>query len=134
MKMTYAGLRTKSGILCSLPGLKVQEFEALLPSFAMAWDTFIQETLQREGRIRAMGAGRKAHLMLFILMYFRLYPTQTVRGFLFEMSQAQANEWIHRLTRVLNQALGYERQLLERDPANLETVLVALFDSAPDRC
>jgi hypothetical protein len=41
------------------------------------------------------------------------------------MSQAQANEWIHRLTRVLNQALGYERQLPERDPANLETVLSA---------
>ncbi|MBW4651872.1 MAG: transposase family protein [Kaiparowitsia implicata GSE-PSE-MK54-09C] len=88
MKMTYAGLRTKSGILCSLPGLKVQEFEALLPSFAMDWNTFIQETFQREGRKRAIGAGRNAHLMLFILMYFRLYPTQTVRAYLFEMSQA----------------------------------------------
>ena len=131
MKMTYAELRTKSRILCSLTGLKGQEFEALLPSFAAAWDAFVQETFQREGRKRAMGAGRKAHLrnledkLLFILVYFRLYPIQEVQGFLFGMSQAQANEWIHRLTGVLNQALGYERQLPERDPANLERVLSA---------
>ena len=129
MKMTYDELRTKSRILCSLTGLKVEEFEALLPSFAAAWEAFIQETFQREGRKRSMGAGRKAHLkgledkLLFILVYFRLYPTQAVQGFLFGMSQAQANEWIHRLTRVLNQALGYEQQLPEREAANLETVL-----------
>lgn len=87
--------------------------------------------VKREGRKRAMGAGRKAHLrdledkLLFILVYFRLYPTQAVQGFLFGISQAQANEWVHRLTGVLNQALGYEQQLPERDPANLEKVLSA---------
>jgi hypothetical protein len=41
------------------------------------------------------------------------------------MSQAQANEWIHRLSTILNRALGYEQQLPERDPAELETVLRA---------
>ena len=129
MKVTYAELRSKPRTLCSLTGLRVSEFEALLPSFGDAWDDFIRETFEREGRQRAVGAGRKAHLkgledkLLFILMYFRLYPTQEVQGFLFGMSQAQANQWIHRLTGVLNQALGYEQQLPEREPANLETVL-----------
>lgn len=129
MKVTYAELQSKPRTLCSLTGLRVSEFEALLPSFGDAWDDFVQETFEREGRKRAVGAGRKAHLktledkLLFILMYFRLYPTQAVQGFLFGMSQAQANQWIHRLTRGLNQALGYERQLPEREPANLETVL-----------
>ena len=129
MKVTYAEWRTKSRILCSLTGLRMSEFEALLPSFEAAWQSFVEATFQREGRQRAIGAGRKAHLseledkLLFILMYFRLYPTQAVQGFLFSMSQAQANEWIHRLTGVLNQALGYEQQLPEREPANLESVL-----------
>lgn len=131
MKVTYAELRTKPQILCSLTGLRASEFEGLLPSFETAWQNFIQETFQREGRKRAIGAGRKAHLsdledqLLFILMYFRLYPTQAVQGFLFGMSQAQANEWIHRLTGVLNQALGHEQQLPEREPARLEDVLDA---------
>jgi hypothetical protein len=129
MKMSYAELRTKPRTLCSLTGLRLQEFEDLLPSFGNAWDDFIQDTFQREGRQRAIGAGRKAHLsnledkLLFILIYFRLYPTQEVQGVLFSMSQAQANQWIYRLTRVLNQALGYEQQLPEREPVNLENVL-----------
>lgn len=129
MKVTYTELRSKPRTLCSLTGLRGAEFEALLPSFGDAWNNFVQETFEREGRKRAVGAGRQAHLqgledkLLFILMYFRLYPTQAVQGFLFGMSQAQAHQWIHRLTRVLNQALGYEQQLPEREPANLETVL-----------
>ncbi|ASC71769.1 putative transposase for insertion sequence element IS702 [Halomicronema hongdechloris C2206] len=129
MKVTYAELRSKPRTLCSLTGLRGSEFEALLPSFGDAWDDFVRETFERAGRKRAVGAGRKAHLktledkLLFILMYFRLYPTQAVQGFLFGMSQAQANQWIHRLTGVLNQALGYQQQLPEREPAKLESIL-----------
>ncbi|WP_317110957.1 transposase family protein [Chroococcidiopsis sp. SAG 2025] len=63
--------------------------------------------------------------LLFILVYFRLYPTQEVQGYLFGFGQAQANEWVHRLTRVLNQALGKEKHLPEREPAKLEAVLSA---------
>ena len=58
-------------------------------------------------------------------MYFQQYPTQEVQGFLFGMSQAQANEWVHRLTGVLNSALGEEQHLPEREPAKLEAVLSA---------
>ncbi len=84
MQMSYSKLQTKPRALCSLTGLRVNEFEVLLPSFATAWDTFIQETFQREGRQRAFGGGRKAHLrnledkLLFILVYFRIHPTHEV--------------------------------------------------------
>jgi hypothetical protein len=79
--------------------------------------------------VRNYGGGRKAELqdikdkMLFILFYFRQYPTQVVQGFLFGIGQPQANEWIHRLTEVLNQALGQEQQLPERKASKLEQVL-----------
>jgi hypothetical protein len=63
--------------------------------------------------------------LLFILFYFRHYPTQEVQGFLFGIGQAQANVWVHRLTGVLNQALGHEQQLPERNPHKLEQVLAA---------
>jgi len=61
--------------------------------------------------------------LLFILFYFRHYPTQAVQGFLFGIGQALANVWVHRLTGMLNQALGYEQQLPERQPHKLEQVL-----------
>ncbi len=44
-------------------------------------------------------------------------------GFLFRMGQSQANEWIHRLTPLLNVVLGYEQQLPARQAANLEQLL-----------
>ena len=108
--MQYTTLKKKPRSLRSLTGLSPSEFEALLPSFEAAWEGFVSETFERKGRKRAYGAGRKAHLsqiddkLLFILVYFRIYPTQEVQGYLFGMSQAQANDWVHRLTGVLNEA------------------------------
>ena len=131
MRMSYQELRNKPKTLQSLTGLNPKEFETLLESFGQAWDDYVAETFQRVARQRVYGAGRKAELrkledkLLFILVYFRLYPTQVVQGYLFGIGQAQANEWIHRLTRVLNQALGKEQQLPEREPAKLEAVLSA---------
>jgi Helix-turn-helix of DDE superfamily endonuclease/DDE superfamily endonuclease len=131
MKITYAQLQGKSRILQSLTGLNQQEFEILLTSFEHAWERFVTETFQHKRRSRAYGAGRTAQLktnsdkLLFILVYFRLYPTQEVQGFLFGLSQAQANEWVHRLTLLLNQALGEEQQLPERQPWKLAQVLAA---------
>ncbi len=129
MKVNYAELQNRPRTLQSLTGLKIEEFEALLASFEPAWSKFIEENFKRGNRHRAFGGGRKARLekledkLLFILIYFRLYPTQEVQGFLFGMSQAQANEWVHRLTKVLNQALKREKQLPEREPAKLEDLL-----------
>jgi DDE superfamily endonuclease/Helix-turn-helix of DDE superfamily endonuclease len=131
MKMSYQELKNKPKTLRSLTGLNPPEFEALLDKFAEAWNAYVEETFQRVTRQRAYGAGRKAELerledkLLFILVYFRLYPTQEVQGFLFGIGQAQANEWVHRLTRVLNQALGADQQLPEREPARLEAVLTS---------
>jgi hypothetical protein len=63
--------------------------------------------------------------LLFILFYYKLYPIQEVQGFFFGFGKAQANEWIQRLTPVVNQALGYELQLPARQPADVEQVLAA---------
>lgn len=131
MRMQYAELKNKPRTLRSLTGFNAGEFEALLPSFGIAWDSFVAEQAERPTRKRGYGAGRTAHLqrlenkLLFILFYYRQYPTQEAQGFFFGMSQSQANEWIHRLSRLLNQSLGYEMQLPERRAANVEAVLSA---------
>jgi len=131
MRMSYQELKDKPRTLQSLTGINPAEFEALLEPFGKAWEAYVDETFKQTTRQRAYGAGRKAELevladkLLFILVYFRLYPTQVVQGYLFGLGQAQANEWVHRLTGVLNQALGQEQHLPEREPAKLEAVLSA---------
>ncbi len=113
----------------SLTGLNQPEFETLLKSFEVAWQAYIEQEYVQRPRARRYGGGRHAELsssadkLLFILVYFRLYPTQVVQGFLFGLGQTQACEWIDKLSRILNQALGYEKQLPERNPARLEAVL-----------
>jgi hypothetical protein len=127
--ITYAQVQNKPHILKSLSGLSKSEFEALLPSFEAAWQNYIQAQFIDQARNRRYGGGRKPHLiaaadkLLFILFYFRHYPTQAVQGFLFGIGQPQAHEWVHRLSQVLNHALGYEKQLPERNPRRLEAVL-----------
>ena len=81
MKMQYAVLKKKPRTLRSLTGFNADEFEALLPSFETAWRSFVNKQ----------------------------YPTQEAQGFCFGMSQSQANEWIRRLSGLLNQALIAEQ-------------------------
>jgi len=113
-------------------GLDRAEIEALLPSFGQAWE---EHRSTHHGapsvRKRALGAGRKGRLrasidkLFFILVYFKTYPLQEVMGTLFGMSQPQANEWIHRLTLVLQATLQTDLHLPARDAATLEAVLTA---------
>jgi hypothetical protein len=63
--------------------------------------------------------------LVCILLYFRRYPVQMAQGFFFGMGQPQANEWIHRLSPILKQALGYEMQRPARAPKAIQQVLSA---------
>jgi hypothetical protein len=58
---------------------------------------------------------------LVILFYFKVYLLQALQGFFFATSQAQACEWIHLLTPILNQALGFQKQLPARKAVSFET-------------
>lgn len=127
--LDYAKVQNKPRVLQNLTGLTVAEFENLLVSFDGVWKAYVEAHYINQARQRRYGGGRKSQLndnqdkLLFILVYFRLYPTQEVQGFLFGIGQPQTHEWVHKLSGVLNQALGYEKQLPEREPIRLETVL-----------
>jgi DDE superfamily endonuclease len=62
-------------------------------------------------RQRAVGGGRKGQLwtaeqkLLFILVYQKASPLQTLLGEMFELSQSRVNYWVHHLLPLLKQAL-----------------------------
>ena len=128
--LSYHAIHNKPHVFQSLSGLKIEEFKQLLRPFEQAWIAYVQQHhIQGKTRQRQYGAGRKRQLdaiedkLLFIVVYFRLYPTQAFQGFLFGIGQPQAHEWVHKLSGVLNTALGYEKQLPEREPQRLKAVL-----------
>ena len=129
MKLTYKKLQSRPQSLQSLTRLKPEEFEAFLPIFGRAWERVVTKTFQQENQKLSDSNSYNPQLhtladkLLFILVYFRLYPTQEVQGFLFGLGQSQVNVWVKQLTRVLHLALGYQLRLPAREPLTLQQVL-----------
>jgi hypothetical protein len=131
-------LKKNLAVFQCMTGLNLAAFYELLPSFERAYEADLDERDKKRGRkrLRERGGGRSGTLrnledkLLFILVYFRVYPVQAVQGYLFGMGQTQAGEWIHRLAPILNRALGYEKQLPARKPQDIEQVLKMCPDLA----
>lgn len=127
--ISYDQIKNNPQILLAFTGLTQTEFEELLLSCIKVSYQTEQKRQAKQKRKRRPGGGRKAHLntmadqLLFILFYLKTYPIQEVQAFLFGMSQGQANEWIHRLARILKQALHDLGHLPEREGNRLATIL-----------
>ncbi|MDM8535265.1 transposase family protein [Desulfobacterales bacterium HSG17] len=128
--ITYDMIKRNILLFLTFTGLYPEEFEFFLPFFKKSWEDYIIENrIKGKKRKRKYGGGSKAKLdkienkLLFILIYVKLYPLQAVIGFMFGMSQAQANVWIHILSQVLKAALAGLGELPERVPQNLEKIL-----------
>ena len=99
----------------ALTGVAQAHFDFLLPAFRHVY----QETQQQryeEGakagqRSRRPGAGIKGKLptmadkLLFVLYYYKTYPTFDVLGAQFDMVRSKANENLHKLSPILYETL-----------------------------
>lgn len=133
--LSYQKLSKKPRLFQNLTGLRLKAFADLLPAFAQAYESNLQRReAQRSPRRRQRGGGRTSAIpdiadkLIFILVYFRFYPTQVLQGVLFDLSQPQANDWVHRLTPLLNEALGTQQQLPARQTKDIESLLTACPD------
>ncbi len=120
--VSYATLKKKPKDLLALTGLARREFDELLPVFEQI---LAKSRPSRKRRQRAPGAGRKPKLptaadkLLFILVYMKTYPLQTVQAHLFGMSQQSANRYILQLLPALAQALDRMGVTPEREGQSL---------------
>ncbi len=122
--ITYAQLKDKPKEFLAATGLKVDEFEWLLLEFAAEYERQYpaDKTMKGQPRQRQRGGGVKGVLakledkLLFILIYQKTYPLQTMQGLQFGLSQPQVNEWVHRLMPVLRHALTELGMTPVRDP------------------
>jgi hypothetical protein len=122
--LTYTKLKRNPRKCVALTGLTPKEFNALLPAFTRVYaaQSPAEKTLTGKPRKRQAGGGRKGVLqeaeqkLLFILVYQKTYPLQTLLGEVFELSQSRVNDWVHRLLPILKGALDEVGVLPERDP------------------
>ena len=89
-------------LLRALTGLNQKAFNELHTAFVQA---LLDEEVPRRSqkpRQRKQGAGRKPRLettnekLIYILFYFKCYPTFDLAGLIFNLDRSQANRWMHR--------------------------------------
>lgn len=110
--ITYEQLKTKPKDFLRVTGFALDEFAYLLSAFEQVYrEQSAQVTVEGQPRQRQAGGGVKGKLarienkLLFILVYEKTYPLQTLQGLSFELSQPQTNAWIQRLLAVLQETL-----------------------------
>ena len=127
--LIYNELKNKPREFLAATGLKVDEFEKLLPAFQTAYEPKYPPDLTQTGKARQRqnGGGATGALpqiedkLFFILIYQKTNPLQTMHGLHFGLSQPQTNAWIHRLLPVLQQALRALGEAPEREAHRVAT-------------
>lgn len=107
-------------LLRAVTGLNFKALAALQPAFSEALSQAAIPRRSKQPRQRAEGAGRKPNLattedkLIYVLFYFKCYPTFDLAGLIFDLDRSQANRWLHRLQPVLEAALGKKMALPKR--------------------
>ena len=106
--ISYSDIEDNNELLLSATGLHKNEFNDLCNYFERSWNKYDSD---RRAENNGNG-GRPPALftiqdkLLFILFYLKSYQLQEILGYLFGMSQSQANHWIHVLSNILKEALS----------------------------
>ena len=91
--MSYARLSKRPLLFRSFTGLEISEFDEIYTEIESRYSEHERERLSRRKRERKVGAGRPFKLkvrerLLMLLVYYKLYITYTLSGFLFDLDQS----------------------------------------------
>jgi hypothetical protein len=116
--LSYDRLSKKPILFKSFTGLTVKEFEDIYnKEITIRYHDYELKGLsKRKNRKRDTGAGRPFKLdvkdrFLMLLVYYRLYITYTLAGFLFDLDQSNACREIQKIERVVRQCLPIPQKI-----------------------
>lgn len=126
-------LKEKPREFLAATGMRLDEFECLLPTFEKCYQTSLPKKPKpsKRKKQRAIGGGRKSNLksmsdkLFFILVYQKTFQLQTMHGLQFGLSQGRTNYWIHRLLPVLQKTLRDLGMKPEREGKQVATLIEA---------
>ena len=112
--MSYARLSRRPLLFKSFTGLEIREFDIISKEIESKYYEHERKRLSNRKRKRDVGAGRPFKLkvrerFLMLLVYYRLYITFTLSGFLFNLDQSHVCRdvcMLERLSRQLEPSRG----------------------------
>ncbi len=136
MILRYHHLSRSPAIFRAMTGLGVAQFDALVADVLPRYAAAEQARLDRPGRRRAVGGGRKFGLarrdhLLLTVVWLRRYPTNAVLGYLFGVSAPTARRAVARVLPLL-EAAGLDTMRLPDPGRGHRRTLDALLAETPD--
>lgn len=125
--------------LKALIGLPREKFAVLSEAFTKVYQAEQERAYAQGLKQRRPGGGQKGKLpsaeakLLFVLYYFKNYPTFDVLGTHFDMARSKACENLHKLTPLLYKTLASLAVLPERKFASAEAFKAALAEADLDQ-
>src|SRR5258708_3712459 len=120
----------------ALTGLSQAQFDRLLPTFTEVYlakcQADYEQTVQAGKRYRKPGGGRKSKLLtiadklLFVLYYYKAYPTFDVLGTRFNLARSKAHTHLHLLSPILHETLVQLEIIPQRALKTAEELTLAL--------
>ena len=117
--MSYARLSKRSLLFRSFTGLEISEFDVIAKDIESKYDEHERKRLSNRKRERKVGAGRPFKLkvkerFLILLVYYRLYITYTLSGFLFDFDQSNICRDISMLEPLVKLCIPLPKKLYKR--------------------
>ena len=117
--MSYARLSRKPLLFKSFTGLEIAEFDILSKEIESKYYEHERKRLSARKRKREVGAGRPFKLKLrerfvMLLVYYRLYITYTLSGFLFDLDQSNVCRDISILESLIKLCVPLPKKLYKR--------------------
>lgn len=117
--ISYVWLSKKPEIFRSFTGLEVSEFDSVYDELEARYYDFEKGRLSKEDRKNEIGGGRPFKLeledrLLMLLVYYRLYITSTLVGFLFDVDHSTVLRDIHILEPLVKECVPMPKKVYER--------------------
>lgn len=119
-------------LMHALTGMSAKEFGELLPEFERVWEAArLREYRNNPKRERKPGGGKKGFLktsgqkLLFILLYYKCYPTYDVASFLYDCNRSAVCRRQQKLSTILELTLKRKLVLPKRQICSVEEFLKA---------
>src|SRR3990170_693616 len=124
--INYGLLSKKPSNFKNFTGLEVPEFDQLNSKIQEKYNAYEEKRLAREDRKRAVGAGHPFKLsltnrILLLLLYYHIYPSSTLLGYLVDLSQTSVLKNIRNLEPLVSEVLPLPKKQHEKIK-RLETV------------
>lgn len=114
--LNYSRLSRKPLLLKSFTGLELAEFDSIYKEIESRYSQYELKRLSKRKRTRKVGAGNHFKLtvrdrFLMLLMYYRLYITHTLSGFLFDLDQSNVYRDIRHIEPLVKRCIPLPERL-----------------------